>query len=82
MARIHRLSLAGIPQHVLQRGNNHLPSFFSSDEYEIYLDYLDDAAKKYNAQIHAYCLMPNHVHLLKSLIVLYWLYTQYRVCLM
>jgi len=64
MARMHRLSLAGIPQHILQRGNNHLPSFFSSDDYELYLDYLDDAAEKYDVKVHAYCLMPNHVHLL------------------
>jgi len=64
MARIHRLSLAGIPQHVLQRGNNQLPSFFSSDDYEIYLDYLEDATEKHDVRVHAYCLMPNHVHLL------------------
>jgi len=66
MARLPRLSLPGIPQHVLQRGHNHLPSFFHSDDYELYLEYLSDAVEKYRVVVHAYCLMPNHVHLLMT----------------
>ena len=66
MARLPRLSLPGIPQHVLQRGHNGRPSFFCSDDYGLYLEYLSDAAEKYEVSIHAYCLMPNHVHLLMT----------------
>lgn len=66
MARLPRLSLPGIPQHVLQRGHNMLPSFFCSEDYELYLEYLSDAVEKYAVCLHAYCLMPNHVHLLMT----------------
>ncbi|MDX2445559.1 MAG: hypothetical protein QNK30_17320 [Bacteroidales bacterium] len=33
MARLPRLSLPGIPQHIIQRGNNHQVCFFSDDDY-------------------------------------------------
>ncbi len=66
MARLRRLSLCGITQHILQRGNNRLPCFFGSDDYEQYLEYLCDAVDKYNVMLHSYCLMPNHVHLLMT----------------
>lgn len=66
MPRLPRLSLAKIPQHIVQRGNNRLPSFFSSNDYQLYLEFLEEAAEKYEVMLHAYCLMPNHVHLLMT----------------
>ena len=64
MARLKRLNLPDIPQHVVQRGNNRQATFFADDDYAVYLDKLKEYGKKYGVKIHAYVLMTNHVHLL------------------
>lgn len=64
MARSLRLAMAGVPLHVIQRGNNRSPCFRCPADYERYLRYLADAALRYGCAVHAYVLMPNHVHLL------------------
>ena len=66
MPRLPRLNLAGVPQHVVQRGNNRQASFFVEQDYGVYLDKLKDYAKKYQVDVHAYVLMTNHVHLLMT----------------
>ena len=37
MARRPRLAIAGVPQHVIQRGNNRLATFFTDEDYRFYL---------------------------------------------
>lgn len=64
MPRRLRLSLAGLPQHVVQRGNNRQPCFFAEDDYRFYLHWLRLGAERYGCEIHAYALMTNHVHVL------------------
>lgn len=64
MPRKPRFNLHGIPQHVIQRGNNRDPCFFTEEDYRRYLGDLQEAAEKYVCRIHAYVLMTNHVHLL------------------
>lgn len=64
MARLPRLVLPGYPYHVTQRGNRRQQTFFESGDYELYRDLLAEAARKAGAEIWAYCLMPNHVHLI------------------
>ena len=64
MPRRARLAIAGIPWHIIQRGNNRTACFFSDDDYRYYLDRLSDLAEKYSCAVHAYVLMTNHVHLL------------------
>ena len=64
MARLPRFVLAGHPQHVIIRGNNREPIFYSDEDYRFYLDKLKDACIKHQCAIHAYVLMTNHVHLL------------------
>ncbi len=64
MPRKPRFNLPGIPQHIIQRGNNRAPCFFAEKDYRRYLDDLVNAADKYCCRIHAYVLMTNHVHLL------------------
>jgi putative transposase len=64
MARKPRFNLIGIPQHVIQRGNNREPCFYSVEDYQRYLQDLDDAANRNDCAIHAYVLMTNHVYLL------------------
>jgi putative transposase len=63
MARLPRLVLPGIPHHVTQRGNGRQRTFFEDGDYALYLDLLADAAKRAQAQVWSYCLMPNHVHI-------------------
>ena len=66
MARRPRLNVSGIPQHVIQRGNNRQAIFFTDADYRFYLDCLGDAVRKYGCLVHAYVLMTNHVHLLAT----------------
>jgi len=66
MARLPRLNLPGIPQHVVQRGNNKQVCFFNDDDYAVYLDKLKLYSKKYKVAVHSYVLMTNHVHLLMT----------------
>ena len=64
MPRPTRLNLAGIPQHVTQRGNNRQVCFFDDADYQLYLGLLGEACKRHQCKVHAYVLMTNHVHLL------------------
>lgn len=66
MARQPRIDLAGIPQHIIQRGNNRQACFLADDDRRHYLEWLRKAAEKYGGFIHAYVLMTNHVHLLAT----------------
>ena len=63
MARKPRFNLIGVPQHVIQRGNNRDVTFFAEQDYQFYLECFYDAASRYHVNIHAYVLMTNHVHL-------------------
>ncbi len=47
MARLPRLSLPSIPQHVIQRGNNRQAYFYADDDYRFYRECLGEAARKY-----------------------------------
>jgi putative transposase len=64
MARGPRLALSGVPLHVIQRGNNRNACFVGDGDRRLYLQCLGEAAAKHGCAIHAYVLMPNHVHLL------------------
>ena len=64
MPRRARIKLAGITQHLVQRGNNRTRCFVTNDDYRYYLHTLLQGAQRYDCAIHAYVLMPNHVHLL------------------
>jgi putative transposase len=56
--------LAGVPCHVVQRGNNRDACFFTDDDYLFFRDVLGDACRRFGVDVHAYVLMTNHVHLL------------------
>ncbi|MES2932624.1 MAG: transposase [Pseudomonadota bacterium] len=66
MARLPRLVVPSHPHHVLQRGHDRQPVFRDTADYAAYLEWLREAAKLYRVAIHAYVLMPNHIHLLVS----------------
>ena len=64
MARLARIVIPGTPYHVTQRGNRRQQTFFEDADYALYRDLLADAARRAGSEIWAYCLMPNHVHLI------------------
>jgi putative transposase len=66
MPRPPRLDLPGIPQHIVQRGNNRLPCFFGDNDYLGFRSDLREIAFSLGVAIHAYVLMTNHVHLLAT----------------
>lgn len=66
MPRPLRYPIAGIPQHIVQRGNNRCATFFSEEDRRFYLACLLDASRRHGLAIHAYVLMTNHVHLLAT----------------
>lgn len=66
MPRHARLRVAGIPFHVIQRGHNRQPCFFSVADRDYYLAELRQQAARHGVAVHAYVLMTNHVHLLMT----------------
>lgn len=64
MARLPRLDLPHVPQHVIQRGNNRELCFGGNEDYQAYREGLAEAAERCGCAIHAYVLMTNHVHML------------------
>jgi putative transposase len=66
MPRKPRYYLAGVPCHVIQRGHNREPCFASLDDFRYYLQCLREACLSYGAEVHAYVLMTNHIHLLMT----------------
>ena len=63
MARIARVVAPGYPHHVTQRGNRRQRTFFGAADYRAYLALMAEWCKRLQVNILAYCLMPNHVHL-------------------
>ena len=66
MARLPRLCPIGIPQHIIQRGNNRQVCFASEDDFIAYVHWLTEYAKEFGVKVHAWVLMTNHVHLLAT----------------
>ena len=64
MARIARAVAPGIPHHVTQRGNRRQQTFFSDEDYQSYLELMSEWCMKFQVETWAYCLMPNHIHLI------------------
>lgn len=64
MARLARVVVPGYPHHITQRGNRRQQTFFSEDDYAAYKALLAQWCAAAKVRILAYCLMPNHVHLI------------------
>jgi len=64
MPRIARVVAPGLPHHVTQRGNRRQQTFFCKSDYKLYMHLMAEWCAKYNVEIWAYCLMPNHTHLI------------------
>lgn len=64
MARLARLTLTGHPHHVILRGNNRQPIFHADVDYQHMHALLAQYARAHAVEVHAYVLLPNHLHLL------------------
>jgi REP element-mobilizing transposase RayT len=64
MARIARVVAPGLPHHVTQRGNCRQPTFLCKNDYEEYLRLMSVWSARCKVAVLAYCLMPNHVHMI------------------
>ena len=64
MARLARVVVPGHPHHVTQRGNGRARTFFGDDDYALYRDLLAENCRAADVDVWAWCLMPNHVHLI------------------
>jgi putative transposase len=64
MPRLARSVFANVPHHITQRGNRREDVFFTEEDRNVYLTWLQEYAKKHKVDILAYCLMTNHIHLI------------------
>ena len=64
MARLARVVIPGLAHHVTQRGNGAQQVFFGAADYARYLELLTESCLATRVSCLAYCLMPNHVHLI------------------
>ena len=64
MGRPLRATVGGIVYHVLNRANDRITIFRKDKDYDAFEDILQEAKKKYPMRVIAYCLMPNHWHLI------------------
>jgi putative transposase len=64
MARFARVIAPGLPHHVTARGNRREPVFFARGDQAFYRKLLAEQCARREVEVWAYCLMPNHVHLI------------------
>jgi len=64
MARLARIVVPGVPHHVTQRGNRGERIFFTPADSARYLELVAEHCRAAGTECWAYCLMPNHVHLI------------------
>lgn len=63
MVRPLRIEYPGATYHITSRGNQKKEIFLDDQDYQEFLAVLNRVSKTYNWICHAYCLMPNHYHL-------------------
>lgn len=61
-----RVVIPGLPHHVIQRGNRRQRTFFEDGDYQAWLALAAEAFKAAQVEVWAYCLMPNHIHLIAA----------------
>jgi len=64
MSRVARIVMPGFPHRVTQRGKRRLQTFFEDGGYVHYQKLMAQWCRRYSVAVWAYCLMPNHVHLI------------------
>lgn len=66
MARLPRLVVPNQPHHIIQRAHDQQLLFRDTADYLEFLSHLREAARQFKVTIHAYVLMPDHLHLLAT----------------
>lgn len=66
MPRKPRFYLPNNPVHIVQRGHSKNNVFFEKEDYQVYLDWLQEGSEWYEVPVHAYALLPNEIHILAS----------------
>ena len=66
MARLPRLTVAGYPHHIIQRGNDRQTIVRDDQDRQRLLDLWYEHARAFKVAIHAYVIMDNHFHLLAT----------------
>jgi len=66
MARLPRYTITNQCQHIIQQGRDWQQVFFEEQDYQYFRDCLNAAAYNYGLKVHAYVLMPDHVHILAT----------------
>ncbi|MFN2546212.1 MAG: transposase [Myxococcales bacterium] len=64
MPRIARVVVPGLPHHITQRGVRRMRTFSGDQDCRRYIELMSDSCKEHGVEIWAYCLMPNHSHLI------------------
>lgn len=64
MPRVKRITVGGWVYHVLNRANGRMTLFHSPADYAAFERVLAEAVERFETRLLAYCLMPNHWHLL------------------
>lgn len=63
MARIERTDIGDYVYHVINRANARVQIFDSNKDYQLFESVLEEAVEKFDMRLLAYCIMPNHWHL-------------------
>lgn len=58
-----RVVIPNWPHHVTQRDNRRQKTFFCNNDYHCYLDLMSEFSRLSGTKLWAYCLIPNHVHM-------------------
>ena len=66
MARLQRIAPLGIPQHIIQRGNNRQVCFVNDQDMAFYASLLYEYSISFSVAIHAWVFMTNHVHMIAT----------------
>jgi len=66
MPRSPRIDFPGLPHHLIVRGNDRQPIFFSDDDRLYFLECLGEARAERGCEVHSFVLMSNHVHVLAT----------------
>ena len=63
MPRVERTDVGGYVYHILNRSNARVQIFDSHKDYQFFESILEEAVEKFDVRLLAYCIMPNHWHL-------------------
>ncbi len=64
MSRPLRIQYPDAGYHVMNRGHRGEPVFTDKADHQRFIDILKEAVQLYSLRVAAYCLVPNHYHLL------------------